>query len=265
MTRHICRPPFIDLAWFEEAYRKSKRISSFSQQSRNIFEYERLRWVCSADGAVESMMSLDDHSYPVLHYVKALLCALLFVKQPSNLLNLGLGSGAVERYLLSHLPELQLLSIEPDSDMISLSKECFFLPGSHPVIEERAQSFLNKNKQKFDIIVTDIHPPPGEVNPIQTDSFLQDLVKSLTSQGIVTINFLPKNEDEIVSTLVRLRQFFKQVILYDVPSQQNIVLYCLNTPPPYLDKADLFARANQSQFMPLEATSITTQMIYLPD
>jgi spermidine synthase len=265
MTRHTGRPPFIDLAWFEQAYSKSKRITSFSQQSRKIFEYDRLRWVCSADGAVQSMMFLDDHSYPVLHYVKALLCALLFVKQPRNLLNIGLGSGAIERYLLSHLPEIQLVSIEPKADMISLSRESFFLASNHPVIEEKAQSFLKKNKQKFDIIITDIHPGPGEINPVQTDSFLQDLVKSLARQGIVTINFLPDTEDEIVKTLVRLRQAFNQVILYDVPAQQNIVLYCLNTPPPYPDKKDLLARTKQSQFNPLEAESIYTQMIYLPD
>lgn len=256
------KTPFIDLTWIEQAQSKSNRLNCLSQHSREILEYDGFRWVSSPDGAIQSMISLDDHAYPVLHYVKALLCSLVFVQHPKKLLNLGLGSGAIERFVISLPHQIQTVSIEPEVDMISLSKECFFLNTDYPVREETAELFFSENKQQFDIIICDIHPKQGDINPIQNDLFLQDIEKSLTSKGVAAINFLPENSDDIVKMLVRLRHTFSWVIVFDVPAQQNVVLYCSNS--QYPDKTDLQSRAMMPDFNSLEAETICSQLVWLP-
>ncbi|MES9831244.1 MAG: hypothetical protein ABW139_03290 [Candidatus Thiodiazotropha sp. DIVDIV] len=254
--------PYIDLAWFEQAQKESIHLECISQNNLEVFEHDRHRWICFHDGAIQSMISLDDHSYPVLHYVKALLCSLVFVQQPKNLLNLGLGSGAIERFMLMWHPEVHVISIEPEADMIAVSKECFFLEADYPVREETAQTFFSENKLQFDIIICDIHPEMGEKNPIQNDIFIDRIIKSLTPKGIAAINFLPENEDDIVRMLLRLRHSFSWVTVFDVPAQQNVVLYCSNSQLP--DKTDLCFRSKQPDFNSLEAEAICSQLIWLP-
>ena len=257
-------PPVIDLTWFQQAQGKSLSHPSRTQQSYDIFEHEGLRWVCSADGSVQSMVMLDDPAYPVFGYIKGLLCALLFVQHPENLLNLGLGSGAIERFMLSQLPDVELSSVEPDPDMISLSRECFFLPDSHPVQEDSAQAFLAGNQRPFDIIICDIHPKPGTPNPLLSDSFFQDIATSLTPHGIAAINYLPPNEEEIVRMLLRIRSSLPWVVLFDVPAQQNIVLFCSTSKPA--DRSVLCSRAGEFRHLSnLEPAAVCEQLIWLPE
>ncbi|MEW8625778.1 MAG: hypothetical protein AB2551_08515 [Candidatus Thiodiazotropha sp.] len=256
-------PPFIDLAWFKMAKLQATRISCSVQHSCEIFEYDSLRWICTSDGAVQSMLFTEDHSYPVLHYIKALLCSLVFVDQPGKMLNLGLGSGAIERYVESHHPDIAMTSVEPEVDMITLSKECFYLDSNYQVRNESAESFLQSNQQQFDLIICDIYCPPGQPNPIETNPFLQNLTNALLPQGVVAINFLAESETHIVNMLVRLRQMFEQVTLVDVSRQQNIVFYCSNTRFPA--QTELTVKAALPQYRNLQAETIVSQLIWLPE
>jgi spermidine synthase len=214
------------------------------------------------DGSIQSMLLLDDPAYPVLGYVKALLCSLLFVPDPRNLLNLGLGSGSIERFMQAQQPDLQICSIEPEADMISLSKEYFYIAEEYPVREQKAEHFLAENKQQFDIILCDIHPKSGDNNPILSDLFFQDMTRALSPRGIVAINFLADIEQEIVAMLLRLRRSFTHVALFDVPAQQNVVLYCSNSQFP--DRSDLFSRATLPHLNNLEAEVVCEHLIFMP-
>jgi spermidine synthase len=255
-------PPFIDLAWFKKAKPNANRIDCSVQHRFEVFEYDGLRWISMADGAVQSMLFVEDHSYPVLHYIKALLCSLVFVDQPKKLLNLGLGSGAIERYLASHHPDIAVTSIEPEIDMITLSKACFYLDKNHQVRNLPAEVFLQSNQQQFDLIICDIHTPPERLNPIESVTFLQNLTDAISPQGVVSINFLADNEAQIVNMLVQLRQIFKQVTLLDLAKQQNIVFYCSNAHFP--EQSDLTEKAAMPLYNQLQAESILSELIWLP-
>ncbi|MEJ2622746.1 MAG: hypothetical protein P8163_21640 [Candidatus Thiodiazotropha sp.] len=241
----------------------AKPVPSSSQHGYEVLEYDQLRWIRSKNGAVQSMLFTDDPSYPVLHYVKALLCSLLLVDQPERVLNLGLGSGAIERYIGSHHPDISVTSVEPVADIITLSKECFFLDCKHQVRNESAEQFLQTTQQQFDLIICDIDTLQDWHNPIESDTFLQNLKRALLPQSVAAINFLAESETHIVNLLVRLRKIFKQVMLFDVSRQQNIVFYCSNANFP--EQTVLQAKASLPQYMQLQAESIIQQLIWLPE
>jgi spermidine synthase len=258
-------PPTIDRAWFEQARRQHLAHWDLTKTNPHLFDYKEFRCLYHEDGSMQSIMWLVDPSYPVFDYIKGMLCALLFRPQPQNLLNLGLGSGAIERYLLSYMPQITLCSVEPDPKIITLARASFQLPETHPVMGQTAQSFLASPQEHFDIITCDIHPKKGAEDPLQNNRFFQDLANSLAPQGIVAINYLPEHEVKVVKTLTHVRQALPWIALYDVPAQQNVILFCARSPLP--DRTCLSQRAKEFQdLLPgLAAVQLCEQLIWLPE
>ncbi|MCU7917408.1 MAG: methyltransferase [Candidatus Thiodiazotropha sp. (ex Epidulcina cf. delphinae)] len=231
---------------------------------RQVLEHEGLRWVSLNDGPIASVMLLNEPAYPLLEYIKGLLCCLLLMQRPGSLLNLGLGCGAIERFVLSHLPDIALVSVEIDPQMIELSRAFFYLPVSHPVALDAAERFLKKNRRQFDIILCDIYLKRDSETPLQTASFYQDAAQTLSKGGVLALNLLPSNEAEMVDILLKIRRVFPWVVLFDVAAVENIVLYCSASPLP--NKSILTSRAEDlHQMTGVDLSPICKQFIWLPE
>ncbi|MCU7904676.1 MAG: methyltransferase [Candidatus Thiodiazotropha sp. (ex Epidulcina cf. delphinae)] len=255
------KPPRIDI---ERLQHTQAKVIHRRGSDRQVLEHEGLRWVSLNDGSIASMMLLNEPAYPLLEYIKGLLCCLLFSPRPGSLLNLGLGCGSIERFVLSQLPDIALVTVEIDPLMIELSRDFFYLPASHPVSLDSAERFLKKNQQKFDIVLCDIHLKRGTATPLRTLSFYQDAAQALTKEGVLALNLLPSTEAEMVDILLKIRRVFPWVILYDVAAVENILLYCSTSPLP--NNPILTSRAkNLHQRTGIDLSHICKQLIWLPE
>ncbi|MES9829060.1 MAG: methyltransferase [Candidatus Thiodiazotropha sp.] len=222
-----------------------------------------LRWIRFPDGTIQSVMLLQEPALPVLTYIQALLCSLLFMPRPSNLLNLGLGSGSIERFILSQCSDIELVSVEIDARMIEISKQHFHIPPSHPVFQLPAEKYLEINQGGFDILVSDICTTQGTANSQLSAEFIMHAARALNTGGVFAVNILPRSESEIIEVLITLRSVFPWILLYDVADMDNIVLFCTVTPSPSL--VSLMQRAKTMyQSTGLNLSSICGQMIALP-
>ncbi|MET0065461.1 MAG: hypothetical protein ABW076_03860 [Candidatus Thiodiazotropha sp.] len=255
--------PKIDQAWFARAQAEGKTCRVTGIESHRVFEYQGLRWLVHEDGSIQSIMWRERPDYPVFEYVRGMLCALLFHPGPRRILNLGLGAATLERYLLKHLPEANLTSVEPDPDIRRLAQECFDLPDTHPVVRQSAQAYLRHTQETFDIVFCDIHARPGERDPLQEEAFLDKLGNALAPHGVVTFNLLPVTERDIVTQLMRIRQHLPHISLFDVPEQQNLVLFGSREPLP--ERETLRKRARGiSLYQSSTAESLVEHFIWLP-
>ncbi|MCU7812531.1 MAG: fused MFS/spermidine synthase [Candidatus Thiodiazotropha sp. (ex Notomyrtea botanica)] len=228
-----------------------------------VIEDYGLRWMRFSDGSIQSVMLLEDPAYPVLDYIQALLCSFLFIDQPGSLLNLGLGSGSIERFILSRLPRIKLATVEIDPDLTELSREYFHLPATHPVTQASAENFLSENRQTFDIIVCDIYTKSVSDNPILTQGFIDDAARALNSDGVLALNCLPNTEAEMVDILLSIRTCFPWVMLLDVKAQKNIVAICAKR--AFISGSDLTSRMESLfQSTGLNLSTICQQLIRLP-
>ncbi len=255
--------PIFDQAWFTRAQEKGASCRAPGTDAHQVHEYQGLRWLRHEDGSIQSIMWLERPDYPVFEYVRGMLCGLLFHPGPQRLLNLGLGAGTLERYLLRNLTGISLTSVEPDQEIQQLARECFSLPEGHPVITQSAEDYLVTSQVTYDTIFCDIHPGPGEKDPLNEERFLAELARVLAADGVVVINLLPENEREIVQQLMRIRRHLPYIVLFDVPQHQNLVLF--GGTSALADREVLLSRARNASLDPaLEAPRLIDGFIWLP-
>ncbi|MCU7853635.1 MAG: fused MFS/spermidine synthase [Candidatus Thiodiazotropha sp. (ex Monitilora ramsayi)] len=256
-------PPQVDIDLLQRTQGETLASLSNELQTISIIEHDNLRWMRFQDGSIQSVMLLQEPAYPVLDYNQALLSSLIFADNPGSLLNLGLGSGSIERFILSQLPEMELLSVEIDPNIIELAREHFRLPATHPVTQASAEKYLTENNQKFDIIVCDIYTKTISDNPILNHGFIEDATRSLDTNGVLALNCLPNTEAEMVDMLVSIRTCFPWVMLLDVKAQKNIVVICAKR--AFLSGLDLTSCVESlSQSTGLNLSTICQQLIRLP-
>jgi spermidine synthase len=230
----------------------------------DVLESQGFRWIRNPEGTVQSVMLLHEPAYPVLVYVQAMLCSLLFMQKPVSLLNFGLGSGSIERFILSQLPDIKLASVEKESGIVEIAKAHFHIPVYHTVITQSAQSYLKTNQTRYDILLSDICVRQGAANSQLTQEFVTHAACSLSSEGVFATNLMPNSESELVEVLVLLRKAFPWILIYEVPNTDNMVLFCTTQPPPM--PVELIKRASAlRQATGLNLLPICCQMIPLPE
>lgn len=243
----------------------AKKVTTQAMNSagHEICEHDSLRWIRFADGSIQSVMLLDEPAYPLLSYIQGLICSLLFTQQPIKLLNLGLGSGSIERFILSQFAEIELVSVEMDAKIIELTKQYFHLPSNHRVVQMPAQHYLEVNQQSFDVLVSDIYPSQESANAYLSADFIMHAARGLNKQGVFAVNLLPSSKSEVVDVLFRIRKTFPWILIYDVPDMNNMVLFCTLSPPPSL--TTLKQRATQLRNSTgLDLAPICTKLIEIP-
>ncbi|MES9968859.1 MAG: hypothetical protein ABW092_02425 [Candidatus Thiodiazotropha sp.] len=243
----------------------ANKVTTYASNSTGleICEYDGLRWIRFTDGSIQSVMLIAEPAYPLLSYIQGLICSLLFVQKPTKLLNLGLGSGSIERFILSQFTEMELLSVEIDASLIELSKQHFHIPSDHRVVQMPAQHYLETNQLNFDILLSDLYPGQESNNAYLSPDFIMLAARALNEEGVFAVNLLPRSESEVVEVLYRIRKHFPWILIYDVPDMHNIILFCTLSPPP--PPTTLTQRANQLRDLTgLDLSPISAQLIQLP-
>lgn len=229
----------------------------------DVRESQGVRWIQIPDGTVQSVMLLQEPAYPVFGYIRAMLCSLLFVQKPGKLLNMGLGSGSIERFLLTELSDIALVSVEIDARMIEIAKKYFRIPPDHPILAQSAQNYLSANQDLFDILLSDICIRRGAANAQLTSDFISHAARAMNRGGVFTINLMPNAESEVVEVLIALRGTFPWILIYDVPDADNMILFCTLRPAPSVDELTQRTTALH-QTTGLDLLPICRQLITLP-
>ena len=173
----------------------------------------RVRILHSGGGAVQSVMSLSAPERPLLPALVHLLSALVWQPAPASALNLGVGGGAIERFVASRLPRLQPRSVEASADVAALA-QCFFaLPAGCRITISRAEDFVAVDRQRYDLVWCDLFDGERQAACMTSAEFLAALCRRLGERGVLAMNLSPRDEAELMATLVHLRRELPWVAL----------------------------------------------------
>jgi spermidine synthase len=116
------------------------------------------------------------------------------MEQCNNALVLGLGCGSILKPLQKKFPKAKIIGIEIDPVMINLGEKYFDLDKVEnlKIVCQDAKVFLQKTKQKFDLILVDAYLGEKRVN-------FNNLKKFLNKNGVILVNKLENLKNETLT------------------------------------------------------------------
>ncbi|HJN37608.1 MAG TPA: polyamine aminopropyltransferase [Gammaproteobacteria bacterium] len=152
-----------------------------------IFENSIWGRVMALDGVIQST-ERDEFIYSEMFAH----VPLLSMDNPSSVLIIGGGDGAVLREVLKHQSVQKVVLVEFDMNVIQTTKE--YLPNhcENAFEDDRLElivgdgfDFVHENKFKFDVILCDSTDPIGAAAKLFSDQFYALCLDSLSSQGVM--------------------------------------------------------------------------------
>ncbi len=201
----------------------------------SIRQYQSYRWMSLGGEMIQSLINLDKPNELLLPNLNTMLYAIELVDRSVNCLNIGAGTGSIDRYLKHTFPDLNLVSIEADQKIAALAEQYFQIKQQDIVIAT-AEDYLKNNQQKFDLILIDIYA--GEQHPkcLYDEQFYVSLSKAMAGQCIVALNLLPETEEDLLKILKPLNDHVHCLLLHEVPEHDNVIIFALYDANCTLDK-----------------------------
>lgn len=210
-----------------------------------VRQLDRVRWMHFGNDAVQGCMLLDSPHQLVLIYTQAMLAGLLFVDSPQRLLNLGLGCGSFDRFFRTMLPALKVDSVDHCEQVINFAKRYFQMEENRSVVCESAEVFVATSDSFYDVIFCDLHTGDGPPSCLFDAAFYNNCYERLCAHGVMVINLLITDENEMLVLLQAVNKHFDTLALMAVPDHKNTILFAIKAPFP--DEQVLVSRAQQLQ------------------
>lgn len=139
---------------------------------------------------IQSCMSLADPDELVLDYTRAMMAFLLLNPAPKSVLMIGLGGGALHKYIHKHLPETDLTTVEINPGVIELRQDFCIPPDDERsrIVCADGAAFLAKPAHQFDVILVDGFTGEGLPDALCSPGFYRRVKAALAPDGLMVAN-----------------------------------------------------------------------------
>jgi spermidine synthase len=193
----------------------------------------------------ESVVNLTDPDDLSMRYTQVMTVALAYPETPKTILMLGLGGGSIPAYLGRFMPDSAITTVEIDPGVIPAAKTYFGIRET-PRMRYRdgdARVFLNRNAERYDLILVDAYRGGYVPIHILTREFYTLLKQRLAPGGAVAFN-VHDGSKLYASTVRTLSEVFPGLDLYPTGLGEVIAVATATAAP---DKDTLAARAERLQ------------------
>ncbi|HVR28600.1 MAG TPA: hypothetical protein VMS86_03615 [Thermoanaerobaculia bacterium] len=185
----------------------------------------------------------------LLGYARGLFASYLFVPEPERVLIVGLGGGAMVRFLQERDASVLVDAIDIDPVIVDVAQRYFGTRPSETVrlMAADGYDFVRQAPGLYDMIFMDVFLRPSEETDaagahlrIKAAPFYAAMRDRLTPGGVAAFNLLP--HPERAADVNRLRQVFPQVFVFRVKGELNWVAIATRD-PRRVEVSELRARA----------------------
>jgi spermidine synthase len=181
-------------------------------------------------------------------YTQLMFVSYFFQPEPARVLIVGLGGGAMVRYLERRDPRLEILAVDIDPEIVSIADRYFGTRPSERVRLLVADGYevIRNGADTYDVIYMDAFLRPSDEtdqsgNPLRLKetSFYAALRARLSPGGVVVFNLNPQPERD--SDVAELRQAFQQLYVFHSGGDLNWVAVATQeaTPRSAVELAEL--------------------------
>ncbi|HEX6164034.1 MAG TPA: fused MFS/spermidine synthase [Vicinamibacterales bacterium] len=185
----------------------------------------------NGDEAVQSRINLSAPHTLVSPYARGMFGSYLYQPNPRRVLIVGLGGGAMVRFLLHHEPDVQIDAVEIDPAVVRLADQFFGVRtgGNVRVHTADAVKFIESTSDRYDLILMDAFlRPSGDTDTVgvptrlKTQEFLRRLKATLNPGGVVAFNI--NEHDTMEDDIATVASVFTHVAVYRNPPSENKVV-----------------------------------------
>ncbi|NVJ01269.1 fused MFS/spermidine synthase [Myxococcus sp. AM009] len=181
-----------------------------------------------------------------LDYTRAVAATLAFVPEPSRILVVGLGGGAIPTFLRAVLPHAHIDAVEIQPQVLDMARRYFDFhedEALHAHLTD-GRRFIESPGAPYDVIILDAYGARTIPPAMATREFMQATQARLTPDGVVVGNVLRKSgrPGSLMDPLWKAS--FPQLYAFDVKTSDNRILVGLPHAHRPL-RAELLARAGR--------------------
>lgn len=185
----------------------------------------------NGDEAVQSRINLSAPHTLVSPYARGMFGSYLYQPNPQRVLIVGLGGGAMVRFLTHHEQNVQIDAVEIDPVVVRLADQFFGVrsAGNVRVHTADAVKFIESTTDRYDLILMDAFLRPsgdtdmvGVPTRLKTQEFLRRVKAALTPGGVVAFNI--NHHDTMTEDIATVRSVFEHVSVYRTPPSENKVV-----------------------------------------
>jgi spermidine synthase len=165
-----------------------------------------------------------------LAYTRDLMTPLLLRSSPAwprRVLQVGLGSASITRFLYRHRPRSRLTVVEIVPEVVAAARHFFKLPDDPKrvrIVVADGHDYLATHDESFDLIVIDGFDESGRTGMLDTVPFYANCRARLGPEGILAVNLLDRRRGSVAASGVRMGEAFDDRVLLIPPSPDgNIV------------------------------------------
>jgi len=199
------------------------------------------------DGPVQGRILQANPQRPALGYVQAMTGFLLFQETTASVLQIGLGAGALTRFLLAGLPSTLVDVVEAESVVVDIARRYFDLPTDprlHVRIGDGAGFVANDATSAYDALLVDAYDEVAMSPSISDYGFLAACRERLTPGGVFVINLWNGRANDFAQVLARIDDIFDyRTLCLPIEGKGNVVVFGFNRDPRPLSLKRLRERA----------------------
>ncbi|MEG3894422.1 MULTISPECIES: fused MFS/spermidine synthase [unclassified Microcoleus] len=197
---------------------------------------------------LQSVCDFKNPLHLVSEYTQAMMLGLVWQSQPQRIYIAGFGGGRIPLVLHHYLPETVIECADVDPIAIEAATQCFgvLFDGRITVAIQDGREYLEQQNPdiKYDIIMTDVFFGNGYFpHRLATKEFYEICEKRLSSEGVVLVNLLQR--DEFYAEKIKTFQsVFSQVCLCPWKDINSVLI---GSNSAILDKNEIVSRAKYLQ------------------
>ena len=177
-----------------------------------ISEERGVRYLHFGSPWVQGAMRISRPWALELEYTRDLMFPLLLrpADWPRTVLQVGLGSASVTKFLYRHRPEARITVVEILPEVVETARRYFRLPEDAARVRIEladGHDYIQKRGAKFDLVVVDGFDEKGRSGMLDTEGFYLACKSRLAREGMISVNLLTRRRGTDASE-ARIRKAF---------------------------------------------------------
>lgn len=182
------------------------------------------------NGAMQTAMKVSAPTELVLSYARAIMVPLAIVPEPRRMLIVGLGGGAMPKYLHKAYPEARIDVAELDPAVIEVAKKFFFFREDERLKAHAGdgRKFIETTDNRYDVIFLDAYGADSIPYSLATREFLLAVKAKLADGGICVGNVWSyRSNRQYWSMLKTYQDVFPELHIVRASASENHIFIAL--------------------------------------